>query len=203
MIVYTPLDLPKIEPDNWDTFWEIWNKYSDWVSKRALNHATSLTPVGTNNIWRGMDIFSTKTMIPAWSAPYFDISERLPNMYRQITNLGIPGVKLVRLLSSKCPFGAHSDDNKDMWVIRAFLHHPAKIPQWYFTKPGDPKGLRTYATLPENTNWFAYNDLNAWHGTEYDPENEKILVQLYFHEPIDGLIERSIEKYKDYTINYD
>ena len=27
MIVYTPIDLPKIEPDNWDVFWDIWNGF--------------------------------------------------------------------------------------------------------------------------------------------------------------------------------
>lgn len=203
MIVFTPLDLPSIEPDNWDTFWSIWNEHSDWVVKRGISRTESLTPVGANNVWRGLDIFSNNSMVPAWTAPYFDISASLPRMHEQLMNLGIPGVKLIRLLSSKCPFGAHTDDNRDIWVVRAMLHSTAPKPQWYFTRPKDPQGDRTYIQMPSDTNWFSYNDLHCWHGTEYDPNNEKILLQLYFYEPIIDIVNRSIEKYKDYTISYD
>ena len=28
MIIATPLDIPKLEPDDWATFWDLWNTHS-------------------------------------------------------------------------------------------------------------------------------------------------------------------------------
>lgn len=200
MIVYTPLNLPKIEPDNWDVFWNMWNNHSDIAVKRSMNFNGSRSKIGDSNIWRGLDIFKVGNIPTSWECPYFDIRNTLPLLYEAIRNLKIRSLYRVRLLQSISDIGSHSDDNNDTWKVRAFLYYPSTVPQWYFTKPNDTE--RVYIDLPESTNWFAYNDKHAWHGTDYDPENKKILLQLYFLEPIDDLIKSSIEIYKPYTISF-
>jgi hypothetical protein len=201
MIIYTPLDLPRLEPDNWDTFWNIWNTHSDVAIKKSTNLVTSKAPLGSSEIWRGLDIFKKLTGRTSWECPYFDISSALPSMYNSIGLLNIKTLYRVRLLQSLVKVDAHSDDNIDQWKIRGFLHYTDTKSQWYFTKPADNE--RTYANLPRNVQWFGYNDKHAWHGTDFNPAHKKIIIQLYFKESIDEtLLQSNIETYKDYTIEY-
>ena len=202
MIIYTPIDLPKIEPDNWDTFWDIWNRYSGNLTKAVSNGKHSGFVVGGSGVWQGLDIIK-KSGVTAWEAPFYDIKNELPKLHTSLINLPIPNLWRVRIISSMIPVSAHSDDNLDKWSLRGLLHYPAKKSQWYFVEPGNITGPRTYITLPEDTMWFAYNDKYCWHGTDYDPKNRKILVQLYYSGKIDELLKNSIEKYKDNTEAYE
>lgn len=203
MIVYTPLDLPNIEPDNWDVFWKIWNERSAPLVKRTMvRSAGSATPVGTNDMWRGLDLYRVPTASPAWTAPLYTPVDELPNMMGSLFKLGLKNITLIRLVSSLTDFGSHTDDNLDRWVIRGYFYYTSKSSQWYFTKPMDSSGPRTYAQLPNDTMWFAYNDKNCWHGTTFDNSARKILIQITCADVID-LVDNSKEKYKDYTINYD
>jgi hypothetical protein len=178
MIVYTPIDLPKIEPDNWDVFWDVWNTHRNYLVKTKMNTSISLTPVGISDMWLGLDIFKKTTGYASWQAPFFDIKQSLPNMYNSLVTL-FPNATIIRLVQSQKNVEAHTDDNRNVWHIRAYLHYTSSKSQWYFTKPHDAGGNRTYIDLPEETNWFAYNDLNAWHGTDFDPDNKKILLQVF------------------------
>lgn len=201
MIVYTPLDLPKLEPDNWDTFWNIWNTHSDFAIKKSMNLVNSKTPVGSNEVWRGLDIFKKLTGRTSWECPYFDISVDLPLMYASIGQLNIDTLYRVRLLQSLVKIDAHTDDNTDQWKIRGFLHYTDTNPQWYFTRPSSSDKI--YAKLPNNIQWFGYNDKHTWHGTDFNPEHKKILIQLYFYGSIDEtVLQSNIETYKDYIIEY-
>jgi hypothetical protein len=201
MIIYTPIDLPKIEPDNWEVFWDIWNTHRNYLVKTKSNTSLSLTPIGATDLWLGLDIFKKTTGFTAWQAPFFDIKHSLPNMYNSLVTL-FPNATIIRLVESQKNFGAHTDDNRNVWHIRAYLHYTSSKSQWYFTKPHDAGGNRTYIDLPKETNWFAYNDLNAWHGTDFDPDNKKILLQVFGSYISPSLIAPSINKYKNYTIDF-
>lgn len=201
MIIYTPIDLPKIEPDNWEVFWDIWNKHRNYLVKTKSNTSLSLTPVGATDLWLGLDILKKTTGYAAWQAPFFDIKDSLPNMYNSLVTL-FPYAAAIRLVQSQKNVGAHTDDNKNVWHIRAYLHYTSSKSQWYFTKPYYASGDRTYIDLPDETNWFAYNDLNAWHGTDFDSDNKKILLQVFCNYIPLSLIEQSIHKYNTYTIDF-
>jgi hypothetical protein len=201
MIIATPLDIPKLEPDNWEVFWDIWNTHADKLYKVKQIHNKSESPVGANNIWIGLDIYKKIDGRTAWEAPFYDIKNSLPNMYNSILAVD-PSMFKARLIQSIIPVHSHTDDNFDKWNIRAFLHNPSKIPQWYFTQPDDSTGARSYLKMPDDTNWFTYNDKYAWHGTDYDPENKKILLQIYSFYSRQELISRSTIKYKDYVIEF-
>lgn len=200
MIVYTPLNLPKLEPDNWDVFWNIWNTHSDFAIKKKINHNASPTAVGTSGVWRGLDIYKKANLPTAWECPFFDIRNDLPIMFNTIQQLDIKSIYLVRLLQSLEDIPSHSDDNTNTWKVRSFLHRTSSEPQWYFTKPKDT--VRVCIRLPESTSWFAYNDKYSWHGSEYDPGHKKIIVQLFFLGSITPLIESNVKLYKEYLIDF-
>ena len=202
MIVYTPLDLPKIEPDDWNVFWDIWNQYSGDLIKVISNGTHSVSDVGRNDVWQGLDIFKNSTALNGWHAPYYDIKEQLPKLYNTLISLPISNIRQIRLVSSNMQVDPHSDDVKDKWVARAYFHYTSPKEQWFFTKPKDFYGNRYYITRPNETNWFAYNDKHCWHATDYNPEYPKILLQIFADSLSTNLINSSIEKYKDYTIDY-
>lgn len=202
MIVYTPLDLPKIEPDNWDIFWNIWNRHAGDIVKVASNGSHSDSAVGRKDIWRGLDIIAIRGYKSIWTAPFYDISQELPKLYTALKELPIPGIQRIRLVSSLQQIFPHSDDNKDTWVARAYFHYTAPEEQWFFTRPGDFSGAKSYITRPKETNWFSYNDKHCWHATDYSKEYPKILLQVYSQSVPQELINASITKYKDYTITY-
>jgi len=190
MIVATPLDLPLIQPDNWDVFWNIWNTHATNLVKTYQNHKGSSAKLGDTNIWKGLDIYKKNQFCVSWDAPYYDIQKDLPLMYQMIKTLPLFAIiDRIRVIESLQHIDPHTDDNVDQWNVRAILHYTDSKPQWIFTKPGD-KHSRTFLSLPENTNWFAYNDKYCWHGFGLGFKNKELLA-------------KSMEKYKEYTISYE
>lgn len=201
MLIFTPVDLPKIEPDNWDIFWDIWNTHSRPLVKVKQNTNLSLAPIGSSEIWTGIDVYKKYNNEMPYTAPYVDISELLPNMYTQLLAIA-PNLYRVRLLQSQMKIVSHTDNNTDIWNLRAFFHNSDSHTRWYFTKPYDSFGERTYIKMPTDTNWFMYNDKHCWHGTDYDPNNKKILLQAFcFGSPM-NLMDRSRIKYKEFNLEY-
>jgi hypothetical protein len=202
MLIFTPIDLPKIEPDSWDIFWGIWNKHSAPLVKVRQNADSSIAEIGSTNIWTGIDIYDKYNNTMPYTAPYVDIQHLLPNMYKQLLAIS-PDLYRVRLLQSQTSIASHTDDNKDRWNIRAFLHGDSCQDQWYFTKPYDSHGQRTYIKMPVDTNWFMYNDKYCWHGTDFDSTNKKILLQAFCLDPkLPKLLDSSTQKYKEYTLEF-
>jgi hypothetical protein len=201
MIVATPIDLPKIEPDDWDVFWKIWEKYSDFLYKVSHNYSRSPAALGSKNVWKGLDIIKNPNIKISWEGPFYDIKDDLPNMYNLIKKID-PYAFRVRLIQSITDIIAHTDDGNDHWNIRALLYYTSDKPQWYFTKPNLPREERKYLTMPGDTNWFIYNDKNCWHGTDFDPDNKKILLQIYSPFSNIELVNRSILKYKKFAVEF-
>jgi len=202
MLIFTPVDLPKIEPDDWDVFWDIWNNYNAPLLKVKQNTDLSIAPIGSNDIWVGLDIYKRIDIAMPYTAPYVDIKNLLPNMYKQLLTI-TPNLHRIRLLQSQVSIASHTDNNTERWNLRAFLQNSDAYKMWYFTKPNDSQGERTYIKMPESTNWFMYNDKHCWHGTDYDPNNKKILLQAFcFGSPSVDLLSQSIVKYKEHVLEY-
>lgn len=199
MIIFTPLDLPKIEPEDWNVFWNIWDTYSDFLVKKNINVKNSPAKIGSNSVWRGLDVYNHGDIAVSWDAPYYDIKKELPLFLNRLLNLPIPFLYKIRIIQSNCNIIAHTDDNKDTWSVRGYLYYTSNKSQWYFTKPKGNK--RFYMDLPSDAMWFSYNDKYSWHGTDFDPEHKKLLIQFYYFGNIKSLVDSSIEKYKSYTID--
>ena len=198
MIIHTPLDLPKIEPDSMTKFNEIWDKYADNLTKVKVNHMGSQSSIGSTDIWIGLDII-LKNGLTSHQAPFYNIKDDLPNFYNSLLNLPIPYIQRVRIVQSLKDIPSHSDNNLDKWELRAMLHYPSDKKQWYYTKPNQKE--KHYMSLPNDTMWFAYNDRYSWHGSDYDPQHKKLLLQVYFVGSIMPIIDKSILKYKNWCID--
>lgn len=202
MIIFTPVDLPKIEPDDWPTFWSLWNQHSRYLEKVRMNHGHSQTPPGVYHYWKGLDIYNNNRSSMIWAAPCVDWSKQLPQLYQFIESINDFGIYAVRLIQSQVNILPHSDHMEDRWCIRAFLHSTSPQSLWYFTRPGQQQGLRTYIRMPEQTNWFMYNDLYSWHGSDYVIQHPKILLQIFSTQHPQELLQRSIHKYRDFSIDF-
>jgi hypothetical protein len=200
MIVSIPIDFPSLIPDDWKTFWSIWNDHSGPMLKLKQSWRGSATPVNDSAIWEGLDIYQTSVNNTTWKTPYFDIKERLPKLYNTIKSVPLPNLTRVRLMSSTVPMGSHSDMNSDVWEFRNLFYNPANDTQWYYTRPNDKNGKRTQLVLPDDCSWFAFNDKYVWHGTTFDVTKRKILAQVFYSGNIDYIIEANIKKFKNYTI---
>lgn len=199
MIIATPLDLPRIEPDDWSVFWNIWNRESRNAVKIKKNTDSSVSPIGQDDLWTALDIYRKHDVKVVWDVPYYDISNDLPKMYESILNLPFNYIHRVRILSSLQNITAHTDDRQDRWSVRALLHCKDTNSQWYFTKPGN-ESERQFFTLPNDTNWFAYNDKHCWHGSVFNKQYPKLLIQVFMADRGTTIINNSINKYKEYTI---
>lgn len=200
MIVATPLDLPVIAPDNWEVFWSIWNREAKNAVKVRKNTDYSNAILGQDNLWSALDIYKTHDLDLSWQVPFYDIKEELPMMHQAIVDLPFKYVHRVRILNSLQDIDPHTDDGQDKWAVRALLHCNDTEPQWYFTKPGSISEKKFFS-LPSNTNWFAYNDKHCWHGSIFKTEYPKLIIQVFMFGKDNPIINSSISKYKDYTID--
>lgn len=196
MIIYSPIDLPKIQINDWNKFWEVW-KLTAKQLVRVREIGYSNVPTGISSNWIGIDIFRKYNYMPVYYAPLIEVIE-IDSLKEHF-----PTLNCVRIIQSTEDILSHTDDNNDDWKVRGMLHYTSNKSQWYFTKPEDRFGDRHYMKLPDNTMWFTYNDKYCWHGTDYDSEHPKLLIQLYFSEPLSNkLLQESFEKYKDYVIEF-
>lgn len=206
--------MPKLKVDDWDIFWDIWNKHSILMYKKPtpadVKKPILYTRNGGDGVWRGFDLYHHEHYhhFPLlWNAPLVNVQKKLPIMYECIQDIiSLFPMHCIRLAESQLEIPSHTDDDMDVWRMRGYLHYTSKVSQWYFTKPKDINGRRYYMHLPKETSWFAYHDKNAWHGTNFDENNKKILIQLFAKPDADKNIELAVKngaaKYKNYTIEF-
>lgn len=199
-----PLAIDKIEPDNWNTFNQIWQDHSDFLVKVAYlndNPYKSDSDLGRSDLWRSLDIFRSKNHSTIWDGPFFDIKETLPRMYDSILKLPFD-INTVRIISSVQEVEPHCDNGTDQWEVRAFLRCENPEKEWYFTPRDNPES-RSYIRMPNDTNWFAYNDKLCFHGSHVNLNVPKLLIQVFYNNNLDELVKNlSITKYAEYTIKF-
>lgn len=194
-IVSTPLDLPHLEPDNWDRWWDIWNEFSRPLAK------TGVSPNSESGLHVGFDVFKIPQFNPVYKADYVDLKSLYPDLYNQILSLPVT-IYGARFVSSRGDFSAHIDNKWHSWSIRNMFYCPDAEPQWYYTdREGNNK---KYLIMPETTNWWAYLDGAIKHGTHYKPEFPKIILQVFSDIPRSAeLSKRSFSKFPNHIISYD
>ncbi len=202
MIICHPLDLPTIQPDDWDIFLKLWNENAQYLVKTDYldqPHTSVVTKLGTNYAWKGIDVLQRG--YNNWTAPFVDISTLLPKMHEQLVNLPLPNVAVVRILSSQEDLPLHQDSGFEQWQVRAFLKCFDPKVEWYFTSNHDKK-TKVPLVMPKETNWFTWEDSKCYHGTRrlwFRPKF--LLVAIYDGNLPSDLAKRSLEKYGEYAID--
>jgi hypothetical protein len=193
MILMTPLAIPRIEPKDWDEWWNVWNKYSGLVTKDNENHNNS---VGS---WRGMNLYTNsvlknKTIYSAPTAPRCPLTDDIVNQIRN----SIPIVPVVvRVIENLDTVPAHSDHAEPKDELRCMLWNTYTEPVWEFKYMGEQKAL----VLPDTTNSFYYKDYPMTHASKYIPGFSKGILIVYgiFKPEFTKFIENSSTTFKDYA----
>ena len=197
MIVSTPLDFPKLVPDDWDKWNAIWDEHAKPLTKKRPS------PNKAAGLHVGFDMFREGWFEPVYDAPHVYMDKIYPSFMQQIMALPVK-IYCVRAVMSLGDFRPHVDNFSPSWIIRSLLQDTSPTPQWYYT---DMKNENVkYQTLPEETNWWAYHDGIVKHGTTYNEDHKKILIQVFSkidetQKFIDDQLASS--KYKDFQISYD
>lgn len=190
MIIYTPLDIPKIEPNNWDEWWDVWNNHAGATVRTKPTHNTvSGIP------WKGLDIYKTFD-VHSYNAPMAPQTPVVLDLVEQVKKYCTIKPILIRVIENLIPIEPHTDTlRENNYQFRSVLWNTYKSPIWKFTYKNEVKDM----ILPSDTNSFYYLDHPVTHSCIYDPSYSKGLL-LVFGPPVvnvNEIVNRSVEKYKD------
>jgi hypothetical protein len=227
-ISWTPLDVPKIEPDNWDLFWELWN---------AKHKVVGRPDIEGQNYWEGLCIWLHPNIDPNTfnysGTAIDDWSKHFPKMFEQIKNsMPFTYIEKIVLWKNVKEVHAHFDPDKVVypfpdslrvmlwdtnteptfymtkWPARSETYNPTPVTErkgsrGYGIKPlVPPLEQRRYVKLPEDTNTFLFNNGAFIHGADF--AQPKIIMAIKGNPDIYKWLkslESSYNKYKDIIYN--
>jgi hypothetical protein len=223
-VPWLPLDVPRIEPDDWDLFWRLWNEKNADITRANPQES---------QYWKGLccwlnpSIDHTKfnysnTVVDDWSRHF-------PRMFEQIrTCLPFFSLEKIVLWSNVNTVNPHFDpdaviypwpdslrimlwDTNDQptfyvnkWPARSEEFNPAPVTvrtggKGYGIKSDRvPRHKRMYVNLPADTNTFVFNNGAFLHGA--DLAKPKIIMAVKGRPDIYkwlSALEASYNKYKD------
>jgi hypothetical protein len=165
----TPLLMKKIEPNDWDEWWKIWNAHSDVVKKAYRNHNNTV------GLWRGLDLYTRLDIKTTYEAPHAPPSSVIDDLIGQIET-SIPIIlQKVRVIENLTEVPAHSDHAFFKDELRCFLWNNYTKPVWSFEHEGQTKEL----ILPDDSNCWYYRDYPMKHASIYEPEHSKGVMAIY------------------------
>lgn len=188
----TPLDIPKIEPNNWNEWWSVWNTYSGMAVKQQKNQNNT---VGT---WRGMDLETNSLfkMPTVYSVPRAPATSVTDDIIRQIkTYIPIEPI-VVRVIENLDIVPAHADNTVTVNELRCMFWNTYQEPVWEFDYLGEKRKL----ILPESTNTFFYKDYPMTHGSIFKKGYSKGVMVIYGilkSKKLADLVVHSADKFKD------
>jgi hypothetical protein len=196
MIVSTPVDIPRLEPDDWDKWWALWEEHAKPMVKEGVS------PNASSGRWIGFDALTVDTFAPVYTAPAIDLEALYPSFYEQLKAALPYPIGGVRFCQSQGVFPAHRDNFIHSWQLRCMMHCAEPSKQWYYARR-DGTDRRPLVLSPK-TNWWAYLDGACLHGTDFFPDAKKILVQVYARSnTFRELAETSIPKFDpSYQVDY-
>lgn len=227
-VPWIPLDIPRIEPDDWDLFWRLWNEKNADITRANPQES---------QYWKGLccwlnpAIDHTKfnysnTVIDDWSMHF-------PRMFEQIRNC-LPFISLEKIVlwSNVNTVNPHFDPDAVIYPwpdsLRIMLWDTNEAPTFYMNKWPErteefnpppvtvrtggkgygiksdrvPEDKRMYVGLPKDTNTFVFNNGAFLHGANL--AKPKIIMAVKGRPNIYKwlkALEASYEKYKDFIPN--
>lgn len=196
MILSTVLNVPKIVPDDWDRWWDVWKQAEPLTRARAGHNKANV------GLHRGFDVYKARFFDPRYEAKFVDLKSLYPSLFEQLMQMPL-NVRAVRFVQSYGDFPAHTDNSWPSWSVRTMFHCEDPNPQWYY-KPIGKNEPQTWLTLPEESNTWAYLDGKIRHGTNYRSEYEKIIVQYFTMDfETNKWVPTHFDYKPEYNISYD
>lgn len=195
MIIYTPLDIPKIEPNNWDEWWDVWNNHAGPVTKTKNNHNYfhKVPP------WKGFDLYIVDDAFKKFYSYEARLAPQVPvvlDLVKQIKEHCIFNPTIIRVVENYTHTEPHSDfPTPNIYEFRSVLWNTYPDTMWKFHYNNETRDM----ILPNDSNSFYYADYPVQHSTSYDPKYSKGLVIVYgpVKPTATNLLDKSIDKYKD------
>lgn len=194
-LIYTPLDIPKIVPNNWDEWWEVWNNYSTSVTKTKQNH----NPFNQSKLWKGFDLYRQNDVFKKYTLYETELAPQVSvilDLVEQVKKYCIFEPALIRVMENLITIPPHSDYKMPgHYEFRSILWNTYKTPIWQFTHDHETRDMH----IPNDTNSFYYLDHPVQHASIYDSNYSKGLIVVYgpLVKNTTEIIDRSIKKYKD------
>ena len=182
MILFTPLDIPKIQPNNWDEWWEFWNK-----EIAPPTNSASVAP-----LWKIVDLYSIKNTQTS-THEYSVVNDLIEQVHKHC----IFEPTLIRVMENLQTIKPHSDNIGSTKEFRSVLWNTYTDPLWTFTYNKQSKKL----ILPELTNSFYFLDYPMTHDAVYQPGQTKGLLIVYgrLKKNTEQVLTASAEKYKQFA----
>lgn len=193
VVLYTPLDIPKIEPNNWDEWWEVWNKYAGPSIKMTKTH----NPYPST--WKGLELYRFTESSPIlddliYECPRCPETPVTLDLIRQVKEYFPTSIRCIRVIENTSFVKFHSDTNIPSYQFRSLLWSTNKKLNWLLSKNADifrPE-------LPEDSNTFFYYDYHTKHCAPLYPNISKGLLQVFLentHE-LTEMINQGARKYQ-------
>lgn len=218
---YVPLDIPKIQLDNFDEFLSIWNKEkiilqsknnnNNYVSMHGL-HITSSALIDFNlhdsyvNGRAPANLMSTEEGYSQGRAVEGNHTKKLfkhkfwSNIIVQVMDTfpihTLSNMLLVEVVNDVLPHQEQSWNWKCPTEFRVALHDENTEPTLYLADIQSEKV--TYVDLPADTNSFCWSNGTKLYGIDYHgkPNYQLIVNAIWNSGKIENLIDKSLNKYR-------
>lgn len=194
LVLYTPLDIPRIEPNNWDEWWGIWNTYSGLATKKIKTH----NPY--ESVWKALEIYRYTESSPiidniVYDSPRSPPAPVIQDLVKQVQDFYPGTVHYIRVIENQSNVKFHSDHHSPQYQFRTLMWSTNNKLNWLLKT----KEEAFCPVLPEDSNTFYYYDYHTQHHAAYSPKVSKGILQAFISvDPkIDDLIERSCKKYEN------
>lgn len=201
-----PLDLPKFEPDSWDTFWHIWNRDTRQYKRLLKDSAGNNSSIPH---WEGFSWEWTDQHQKMFDVHCGDYSNDFPILKKKLEE-HLP-FTIVRILfqSNLKEIPLHQDGNpltdhlSYATSFRTLIYDENDRETFYINHSGMKPTDRFYMQLPEGTNSFVYNNPKVRHAADYFSKRKILMhfvVKDFDEDRWFKLLESSYEKYKGISL---
>jgi hypothetical protein len=190
MIITTPLDLPLVQPNDWESWWNVWHGHKQLAVKTKKNHNT------TQSNWLGLDLYKKPGTVTNYEAPLAPQEPVVVDLCEQVLSWPID-ITCIRVLENLEPIRLHSDHAFEYHSIRSMLWSDYPEHTWYLEHNDTKRNIR----MPAETNTFYYLDGPVKHASRFKQGHTKGLLVVFgkFRDSMIDLVQSSAIKYKDYA----
>jgi hypothetical protein len=192
------LDIPKIEPDDWELWWSWWETNAKPLTKvySSINGDPGL------NHWHGVQIYGDDAPFDPWNITKVDCTKEFPKMFENIFKIPMD-IQRIRAVTSKGMFTPHKDHPFPVLSCRINLYDNNPGPTFGYVNANDRPRKFYLQRLPDTSNTWVYQDHTQDHTTFYNNKHFKILFMLlgrWRSDELNELIDRSVQKYPEYYV---